>query len=220
MGCPLSTLRQRIANQDKIYSNLWELIVLYSCLPLGTVEHERVDEGRPDICIRSPGLESIWIEATYVYSRTKPHTDSAADLVKWLLLKLDAAGVSNARMANVEILLRDDSQPIEAPRQNEWSQLLRSAGWRQFVGNAKSSRCNGCAYSCPSGNMVVQLRGLSQTNTTSILFPSSKVLRDPTRHPIYKEVLDKASSPLKNSRSRGLGSQDIPNDRWEMESPS
>jgi len=29
-----------------------------------------------------------------------------------------------------------------------------------------------------------------------------------------------ASSPLKNSRSRGLGSQDIPNDRWEMESPS
>jgi hypothetical protein len=101
IGRPLQKLRERIANQEKALANLWELIVLHSALPLGSVEHEQEEKGRPDVRAVVSRNRPFWIEAAYVYSRTRPCTDDASDFARWVLRKLEAEGVPCAGKANV-----------------------------------------------------------------------------------------------------------------------
>jgi hypothetical protein len=199
-GRPLERLRERIANQEKTLSSLWELMVLYCSLPLGSVEHEQEEKSRPDVRVATSRKHALWIEAAYIYSRAKPRRDDVADFVKWVLRELKGQGVEDACQREVEVLIGDASRPFETPKENERSQLLRSPSWREFCQGARESHCTTCRWTCPSGNVAIEIKRPSRSGTT-ILMPSFSRSRSPTDHPVYKVIAGKAEQAKKWHRT-------------------
>jgi len=219
----LKALRQRLACHDKPYSNLWELITLYCTLPLGSITHEP-EENCPDICIKHGAESHLWIESTYIYSKSKQGTDNATDFIRWILNHLKLMGISFANSVHVDLAAHNNSKAFAIPNQNRWGELIRDPSWYYFVDILKNTNHPKIEWICPMGNATIKLRRTSHSGTVSIGLPPIKEPASPNQHPVYKEIKKKAEQARKWNSSGKLyhplvlciGASENP---WEINSP-
>jgi hypothetical protein len=222
IGSPLKGLRQRLARQDKIYSNLWELITLYCTLPLGSIIHEP-EQNCPDICIKHGAESHLWIESTYIYSKSKQGTDNAKDFISWILNHLKRMDITFATGVHVDLAAHNNSKAFAIPNQNRWGELIRDPSWYYFVNILKNTNHAEVEWICPMGNATIKLRRTSHSGTVSIGLPPIKEPASPKQHPVYKEIKKKAEQAQKwNSSGKSyhplvlcIGASENP---WEINS--
>lgn len=223
IGYPLKELRQRLACHDKPYSNLWELITLYCTLPLGSIIHEP-EQNCPDICITHGTESHLWVEATYIYSKSKQRTDNATDFIRWILNHLKLMDITFANGVHVNLAPNNDSETLAVPDQSRWGELIRCHSWSKFVNILKTTNPVEIEWICPIGNATIKLRRSSHPGTVSIGFPPIKEPASPKQHPVYKEIKKKAEQARKWN---GLGKIYQPlvlcigasENPWEINSP-
>lgn len=196
VGYPLKELRQRLARHDKPYSNLWELITLYCTLPLGSIIHEP-EQNCPDICITHGTESHLWIEATYIYSKSKQGTDNTTDFIRWILNHLKLMDITFANGVHVDIAAHNKLRALEIPNKDRWRELIRHHSWYYFVNILKNTNPAETEWICPMGNATIKLRRTSHPGTVSIGLPPIKEPTTPKQHPVYKEIKKKAEQAQK-----------------------
>ena len=196
IGYPLKNLRQRLASHNKPYSNLWELITLYCTLPLGSIIHEP-EQNCPDICITHGTESHLWIEATYIYSKSKQKTDNTTDFIRWLLDKLKLMDITFANGVHVDFAAHNKSRALAIPNRDRWREIIRDHSWYYFVNILKNTNPAEIEWICPMGNVTIKLRKTSHPRTVTIGLPSIKEPTTPKQHPVYKEIKKKAEQAQK-----------------------
>lgn len=223
LGHPLNGLRRRLANHSKPYSNIWELVTLYCVLPLGSVVHEP-KKGSPDVCIRYGQESCLWIESTYVYSKSSQESDKAQDFTRWILDRLRTAHATFPHGVHISLEARDNSNPFGVPDQSTWGELIRDRSWSEFVETLRSTNPPVIQWVCPKGNATIEFQRTLHRGSISIGLPSIKEPASPDEHPVYKEIKHKAEQARKwDSTGESyhplvlcLGASENP---WEVDSP-
>ena len=194
IGKPLEKLRNRLLCHDMSFSHIWELITLYSILPLGQVEAES-QPGEPDVCLRCPSCPPIWIEASYIYPRHKEKIRDSRDFPSWIRRSLLMAGVHYAKYVNIEISASDPSEDFTVPPRNQWKKMTSHPSWNSFIKSARSSDLKKAKWTCPLGNVSISLDGVGHYPMTTL--PSIGLPETVRDHPVYKNIMEKARQATK-----------------------
>jgi hypothetical protein len=196
LGYPLKGLRKRLAYHDKPYSNLWELITLYCSLSLGSIIHEP-EENCPDICITYGTKSHLWLESTYIYSKSKQKTNNITDFIRWILDKLKLMDITFASGIHVDLAAHNKSKALAIPNKSRWKEIIRYPSWYYFVNILKNTNPAKIGWICPIGNVIIKLSKTYHQRTVSVGLPSIKEPTTPEQHPVYKEIKKKAEQAKK-----------------------
>jgi len=222
IGYPVKGLRQRLARHNKPYSNLWELITLYCTLPLGSVTHEP-EQNCPDICIKYGEGSHLWIESTYIYSKSRKVTENSTDFIRWFLNHLKEVYITYGHGVNIDIAPRNKLKAFKVPDQSRWGELVKSDSWSNLVNTLKNSNHAEIEWICPMGNATFKIRRTSRPGMVTT-GPPLKEPTSPKKHTVYKEIKHKAEQAQKWSRSGNLYHPLIlcigaSENTWEVDSP-
>lgn len=129
----------------------------------------------------------IWLEVSYVSARDENLYKELQNLPAWVRQQLQKFGCPWGRQAYIRLDPLRPAEPISAPRQNEWSQMLRDQSWKAFVDLATAQ--GQASWQWPKGNLVIRA---AHSATPYSIWPLPGIPKHPSDHPIYRKIKEKA----------------------------
>ena len=184
LGCKLENIRSRLLSNHDYSATIWELVILYSSMDLGArVEHEP-GRAMPDLKLSDQDEVLFWLEVLEVGSATKKQSKRIGDLHDWIYNQLRESGCQlNGGIIDISPI--EPKNELSIPPFNEWKSLKKSASWKSFVSDVRSSGVG--RWDFCSGNACISFSAnQSECLTASYLVPNlPKYVK---QHPVYKAI--------------------------------
>jgi hypothetical protein len=192
IGQPLEVLRKHLLAQRDPTPFLWELITIHAASRTGKVSYEPFD-GAPDIELRLPRREKVWIEAIHVRRPGADADDVFDQFRSWVWRALRDARVATDGM-ELESELKTGAKrvSVRVPRDNEYRRVLQTDRWKAFAQSLRESPSARAAWDVgDQWDVVIRARHTGSQHQVSF-GPAGGLVERVDEHPVYKAIREKA----------------------------